>query len=336
MKTIICPPIYNEDYQEFNEDAYFASFFKASKLSAPMMDIAEKIVSELETGSGCVVLKNSYSGHNLNREKSVLINVCRHIGWPVSQTPNPNFLEEITFKPSSNILSTSRGYRSRASIPLHTDRCDLNVLLCFAQAGNGGTTRIVNSVKLYDKIKENIPTSKHNIIDSYFPFSRHGETTEREKAFYLSKIFHSASSTSKFVAHYIRCFIENDNVKKDYPLNGPMIELLDAIDQHAKCTDVGFNLTLSKGDILFLNSHTTLHSREAYQDQKNERLLLRMWLSHPFSRPLPDDFSHAFKNIAPGSYRGGIWDNDKVRIFYQTQFLHAQHEDQLLHAQHRK
>ncbi len=323
MLTIHCPPVYGENYPEFNEDAYFVNSFKMSKMSSRILKVADKIITELESGSGCVVLKNAYNGDSINRSKSVLLNVCRHIGWPVSQTPAPKFIEEITFRKTNNKISEKAGYRSRASMPLHTDRCDLNVLFCHTQAKSGGCTRVVSSIKLYDKIKKHMSQSNLDAMESYFPFSRHGENAEGESCFYLSKIFHSSARRSEFVAHYIRCFIENNSMTKAYALSESMINLLDLIDDYAKDDDVGFSLRLCKGDVLFLNSHTTLHSREEYSDTESERLLLRMWLSHPLSRALPDDFLHKFKNLSPGSYRGGIWGSEDVRLFYEEQFLQA-------------
>lgn len=95
MLIIHCPPVYGENYPEFNDDAYFVSSFKMSKISSRILKVADKIINELESGSGCVILKNTYNGDSINRAKSVLLNVCRHIGWPVSQTPLRNLLRRL-------------------------------------------------------------------------------------------------------------------------------------------------------------------------------------------------------------------------------------------------
>jgi hypothetical protein len=48
-----------------------------------------------------------------------------------------------------------------------------------------------------------------------------------------------------------------------------------------------FEMTLSPGDIQFLDSHVTYHGRTPFEDDKEagqDRLLLRLWLSMPNSR----------------------------------------------------
>ena len=60
MMTLHCPPIYGDEYPAFNEDAYFVNVFNASKLNIKMQRIAQQIVTELESGDGCVLLKNTY------------------------------------------------------------------------------------------------------------------------------------------------------------------------------------------------------------------------------------------------------------------------------------
>lgn len=332
MMTLHCPPIYGDKYPAFNEDAYFVNVFNASKLNIKMQRIAQQIVTELESGDGCVLLKNTYTGDCINRSKSVLLNVCRHIGWPISQTPAVKFIEEVTFKASGCEASQKAGYRSRASMPMHTDRCDLNVLFCHRPALNGGHTRVVSSVKLYHTLKQHLSSFNPEVLDSYFPFNTHGENKTGEEDYYLSKLFYPSPDTTEFAAHYIRCFID-DPAPQTYPLSDSMIHLMDLIDTLSQREDVGVNINLCKGDILLLNSHTTLHAREAYVDNDSSRLLLRVWLSHPRSRALPADFLHKFKDLSAGSYRGGIWGNDKARRFYAEQFLKCQNTKTKEHAE---
>ncbi|MDC6759046.1 TauD/TfdA family dioxygenase [Escherichia coli] len=317
MRILDCPPLYNENYPELNDDAWFVSAYRQSQLNPELHDTVKEILRELESGSGYVLLKNVYHGNNIQRAKAVLLNVCRHIGWPVSQTPAVKFIEEITLKSVGNTAAGNIGYRSRSSMPLHTDRCDINVLLCHTPATKGGTTRIISSTQLYHKIRELLPPLQQDVLTQAFPFSRHGENSLGESPFYLSRLFYPAPQQNQFVAHYIRCFIEHN---LEY-LTSEMIQLMDLIDSNAQGDDIGCDFQFSKGDMLFMNSHTTLHARAAYSGNETERLLLRMWLSHSSSRKLPDEFNYKFKNTAPGTYRGGIWGSEACRQFYAGQFL---------------
>ena len=54
--------------------------------------------------------------------------------------------------------------------------------------------------------------------------------------------------------------------------------------------------------------NVVFHGRTEYEDdpsQAQERLLFRLWLSVPNSRPLPEGFDVLWGSIAPGAIRGG-------------------------------
>ena len=62
------------------------------------------------------------------------------------------------------------------------------------------------------------------------------------------------------------------------------------------------------GDLQLINNHVTYHARGAFEDDSNDqgRLLLRLWLSVPNSRPLPAGHEILWGAIEPGALRGGI------------------------------
>lgn len=58
--------------------------------------------------------------------------------------------------------------------------------------------------------------------------------------------------------------------------------------------------------MLLLNNLLAVHGRKEYTDgSATKRHLLRAWLSHPKTRPLPIEYSIPYRNTAPGSVRGG-------------------------------
>jgi TfdA family taurine catabolism dioxygenase TauD len=61
------------------------------------------------------------------------------------------------------------------------------------------------------------------------------------------------------------------------PISDVQAEALDIVELKAK--KHGLTVTYRAGDLVFLNNHAILHSREAFQDSpKNKRYLMRMWL----------------------------------------------------------
>ena len=67
-------------------------------------------------------------------------------------------------------------------------------------------------------------------------------------------------------------------------------------------------MVLEPGDIQFLHNHQIVHARTEYEDFEEPELkrhLLRLWLSPPNGRPLPEAFAERYGNVIPGQ-RGGI------------------------------
>ncbi|HUG37885.1 MAG TPA: TauD/TfdA family dioxygenase, partial [Candidatus Limnocylindrales bacterium] len=84
-------------------------------------------------------------------------------------------------------------------------------------------------------------------------------------------------------------------------------EALDLLAEVAQ--ELCYEMTLEPGDIQLLNNHVIYHGRTAYEDETapdTDRLLLRLWLSMPNSRALPDGFEVLWGSIEPGAPRGGI------------------------------
>ncbi len=110
--------------------------------------------------------------------------------------------------------------------------------------------------------------------------------------------------TSHFSLTYIEAAQTVDGVPKLTDAQQEAIDQLLAIAQ-----ELAFEMVLEPGDIQFLNSHVTYHGRTPFEDDKGagcERLLMRLWLAMPNSRPLPHDHEVLWRNVEVGAVRGGI------------------------------
>ena len=88
------------------------------------------------------------------------------------------------------------------------------------------------------------------------------------------------------------------------PAQREAIDLLMALAE-----ELSFEMTLAPGDIQLLNSHVTYHGRTPFEDDASsgqDRLLLRLWLTMPNSRALPEGQEVLWGSIAAGARRGGI------------------------------
>ena len=201
---------------------------------------------------------------------------------------------------------TSRA-KARSSGPLrwHTDRCDVVGLLCVRSARQGGTSRVVSVPAVSNAILERRP-DLHALLCSDYHRTRQGEEAGGEASIYAMPIF--AMREGKFTTQYSRTFVEAAQkiatVPRMTPAQDEALDLLAAV-----CDELGYEMELEPGDIQLLNNHVIYHGRTAYEDAPEpgrDRLLMRLWLAPPNSRPLPEGFETLWGSIKGGAVRGGI------------------------------
>ena len=132
-----------------------------------------------------------------------------------------------------------------------------------------------------------------------------GSSTTRETAYPLP-IF--GLRDGKFTSHYSLTFIEAAQLAPDIPkLSAAQKEAIDVL--MATAQELCFEMTLEPGDLQLINSHVTYHGRTPFEDDADsghDRLLLRLWLTMPNNRPLPEGHEILWRNIEANTPRGGI------------------------------
>jgi hypothetical protein len=117
-----------------------------------------------------------------------------------------------------------------------------------------------------------------------------------------------AMRDGRFTSQYSRTFVENaQGIPGVPPLTAAQDEALDL--WAAVCEEFSYAMALSAGDIQLLNNHVVYHARTTYEDDPTpgrDRFLMRLWLSMPNSRPLPEGHEALWGSIEPGAPRGGI------------------------------
>ena len=97
------------------------------------------------------------------------------------------------------------------------------------------------------------------------------------------------------------------------PANLPFLtqaqrEALDMVEAVAKESQI--MLDAEPGDMLFINNHAVLHSREAFEDAANapSRYLVRMWLKNPgMAWKLPRELQEGNSRIYDDNELGERW-----------------------------
>lgn len=280
---------------------------------------------DLEWGRGLVLLRGlpveRYSDDQL---RTIWWGLGRHLGTAVHQNAHGELVglvrDEVRLYgevvqpavPKGEGLTSRAKARSSGPLRWHTDRCDVVGLLCVRAARRGGTSRVVSVPAVSNAILARRP-DLHALLCSDYYRSREGEEAGGEASCYAMPIF--AMHEGKFTTQYSRTFVEAAQKIATIPRLTPAQD--EALDLLARvCDELAYEMELGPGDIQLLNNHVIYHGRTAYEDAAEpdrDRLLLRLWLAPPNSRPLPEGFEMLWGSVKGGAVRGGIAQSASVR-----------------------
>lgn len=213
-------------------------------------------------------------------------------------------VREPSMDPTLGRSSRSKA-RSAGPLRFHTDRCDVVTLLCVRKAKEGGLSKIVSAVSVSNAILARRPDLHALLCQDYWR-SRQGEESGGEHKVFPMPLF--CLHEGKFTTQYSRTFVEAAQKLPSVPRMTPAHD--EALDLHAAvCEELCFTMAMEPGDLQLLNNHVIYHGRTDYADAdgtNQDRLLFRLWLATPNSRPLPASYTPIWGTTAPGVPRGGI------------------------------
>jgi alpha-ketoglutarate-dependent taurine dioxygenase len=164
---------------------------------------------------------------------------------------------------------------------------------------------VVSSLAVRNAILARRP-DLHALLRQDYHRTREGEEAGGERSVYAMPVF--GLRDGLFTSQYSRTFVEAaQRVAGVPPMRAAQDAALDLLAEVAQ--ELCYEMTLEPGDIQLLNNHVIYHGRTAYEDADGadgDRLLFRLWLSTPNSRPLPEGFEVLWGSIEPGAPRGGI------------------------------
>lgn len=279
-----------------------------------------KAREELETGCGLFLFRGLPVADIVAEDlRRLFWGIGRHVGTAVSQSKRGDILGDVRDIGTDVTGREGRGYTSRAELEFHTDSADVSALFFLKTAKSGGLSRFVSSVAIHNEIARTRPDLLETMYQPYI-WSRQGQEREGEAAWYPQPIY--GTEQGYFASRYIRTHILSAQNHLDAPpLTDRQREALQTIDRLADDPAFCLDMMLAPGDMVFMNSHTTYHSRTEFEDheeQERKRHLLRLWLSVPNSRPLPKGWSFIYRDRQPGAVRGGFPGHADQTVF-QTQ-----------------
>ena len=282
--------------------------------------LLDDIADELENGCGIMKLRgfpvDKYDEDDLRK---MYFGLGTHLGTPVFQNRSGELMRVIRDEGAhvgrtygetrdhkgSTFLSSYARTLTNGALRFHTDRTDVVGLLCVRQARAGGISTLASTPAIHNAIL----ASRHELLDELFGDywrSRFGEEGTTKDTAYALPIF--GVRDGKFTSHYSLTFIEAAQMVPGVPkLSDRQREAIDVLMKTAQ--ELCFEMTLEPGDLQLINSHVTYHGRAPFEDDHDagmSRLLLRIWLTMPNNRPLPQGHEILWRNIEARTPRGGI------------------------------
>ena len=288
--------------------------FVIPRFARTLAEVAEK----LEHGRGLVLLRRIPVERYSEDELRILYwGLGLHLGTPRFQNGNGELIgdvrdenrlyggvREVNPMQAGEPRTSRNKARSAGPLRFHTDRVDVVTLLCVRPAAKGGLSKVVSGPAVYNAILDRRP-DLHALLCAPYYHVREGEAGGKQQ-FFAMPVF--GMRAGRFTSQYSRTFVENAQHVPGVP---PLTDAQNAaLDLWAEvCEELCYSMDIRAGDTQLLNNHVVYHARSTYEDDPapgRDRFMMRLWLSMPNSRALPEGFEVLWGSTAPGAPRGGI------------------------------
>ncbi|MDA0675925.1 MAG: TauD/TfdA family dioxygenase [Proteobacteria bacterium] len=232
--------------------------------------------------------------------------IGRYFGDPVSQNGKGHLLGHVKDLSMDPKNPARRGYQTTERLLYHTDSCDIVGLFCLKKAKSGGFSSLVSAGAVHNALLDRRPDLVHLLYEPFYIDRKTEVPAGKLPWFQVSLLsYHDGGYVTSI---YPRRDLESgqrfDEVPKLTDAQWQLLKLMESIAE-----ELSLKMMIEEGDIQFLQNHVCYHSRTAFEDWPDwnkKRHMLRLWLSAPNGRPLPQCFAERYGPIAVGSVRGGI------------------------------
>jgi hypothetical protein len=237
---------------------------------------------------------------------AVFFGIGQHLGFARPQNAKGHVLGHVIDMGLRADDPNVRIYQTHARQTFHTDSSDIVGLVCLQQARKGGDSALVSSNTIYNEMRRDYPALAAALFDP-IATDRRGEVAAGQKPFFEIPVFtwHASMMSTIYQRQYIDSAQRFEGAMRLTPQH---VEALDCFDALANDARLNFLMRLEAGDMQFVHNHTLLHDRTAFEDwaePERKRHLLRLWLSSPEARPLPEVWGQRYGSVQPG-LRGGV------------------------------
>jgi len=286
-----------------NVGSLTSSGFPLPTLGAKLIALREELIH----GRGFALLRGlSVSKYNEQEAGTIFYGLGCHLGSPRSQNAMGHMLGHVRDLGKKSSDPNTRIYQTNERQTFHTDSSDVVGLLCLKTAKMGGTSLLVSASTIFNEMRKHRPDLLELLLQP-IATDRRGEVPEGMLPYLLIPVF--SFYEGFLTTFYQRQYIDSAQRFPDAPRLTPLhVEALDMFDNLANDPKLYLSMELEPGDMQFVYNHALLHDRTGFQDWEEpaqKRHLLRLWLSIPDDRPLPEIFASRFGSVEIGN-RGGI------------------------------
>lgn len=267
----------------------------------------ERLRRKLLHGIGFEVLRGlPIHRYDRRTQATIFCGIGAHLGRARSQNAAGHILGHVRDQGADPNDPTTRIYQTNARQTFHTDSADVVGLLCLNEARQGGDSLLVSAEAIYNRMRLERPDLVPLLFDA-IATDRRGEVPEGMLPYMTIPplSWHQGKLTVFYQRQYIDSAQRFDGALRLTPRHVEALNLFDAL---ADDPELHLTMRLQPGDMQFVYNHSQLHDRTGFvdwPDPEDRRHLLRLWLSPPGDRVLPECFRQRYGSIEPGN-RGGI------------------------------
>lgn len=267
----------------------------------------DSLTDKLLNGVGVEVIRGlPVDRYDRELAAAIFCGIGAHLGSARSQNAQGHILGHVRDTGARSSDAAVRIYQTSERQTFHTDSADVVGLLCLRPAREGGRSLLVSAESIFNRLLAEAPDLLPLLFEPVAT-DRRGEVPDGADPWFEIPVlnWHAGRLTVMYQRQYIESAQRFDGAPR---LSSAHHRAFDAFDALANDPALNFAMDLQPGDMQFVYNHSQLHDRTGFvdwPDPDRRRHLLRLWLSLPGDRELPDCFRQRFGDITPGS-RGGI------------------------------
>lgn len=233
--------------------------------------------NELSTGRGFVLIRG-FPVDRWTQEESEIAFWCLglHLGIPGAQNMEGDLLGHVIDLSASARHADERLYRTNKNIRFHCDAADVVGLMCLGTSSQGGASRLVSSVTVFNHLLVNRLDLARRLFEPFLLDARQPPEAATQYTQVQPCAFDGERLRTFMHCDYFTSVERHEGIEIDPEARA----VIDEWEAYAERPEIHLDMQLSPGDVQLVSNHTVVHARTSYVDDPSApRHLLRLWLS---------------------------------------------------------